>query len=86
MTSCLPRCDVLTSWAFLLSLQEQEWGGRYTRLFLAVARVWLARLDAVDILSKRFGDQTQIKAKHMDALMSLEPVKSSETYCIETPT
>ena len=44
MTSCLPRCDVLTSWAFLLSLQEQEWGGRYTRPFLAVARVWLARL------------------------------------------
>ena len=32
--------------------------------------------DAVDILTKRFGDQTQIKAKHMDALMSLEPVMS----------
>ena len=32
--------------------------------------------DAVNILNKRFGDHTQIKAKHMDALMSLEPVMS----------
>uniref|UniRef100_A0A1X7UEF9 Uncharacterized protein n=1 Tax=Amphimedon queenslandica TaxID=400682 RepID=A0A1X7UEF9_AMPQE len=32
--------------------------------------------EAVDILCKRFGDQTQIKARHMDALMSLEPVMS----------
>uniref|UniRef100_A0A1X7V6B0 Uncharacterized protein n=1 Tax=Amphimedon queenslandica TaxID=400682 RepID=A0A1X7V6B0_AMPQE len=32
--------------------------------------------EAVDILCKRFGDQTQMKARHMDALMSLEPVMS----------
>ena len=36
--------------------------------------------DAVNILNKRFGDQTQIKAKHMDALMSLEPVMSLQNF------
>uniref|UniRef100_A0A1X7TWL4 DUF1758 domain-containing protein n=1 Tax=Amphimedon queenslandica TaxID=400682 RepID=A0A1X7TWL4_AMPQE len=34
--------------------------------------------EAIEILCKRFGDRTQIRANHMEVLMSLEPVMSSQ--------
>ena len=34
--------------------------------------------EAIEILCKRFGDRTQIQARHIDVLMSLEPVMSSQ--------
>ena len=33
--------------------------------------------EAIDILTKRFGDKSQITAKHMEALMSIEAVTSN---------